>query len=194
MESLRLDLVWYFTVGVLKNLARVVETYIRSKKDIQRAKTLLKSIYEDSEAQLQFLREEILIDLFSMRLHEMKVIHPELDATTVCSWFHARLTNKDLESAKNALEKSASPVFHGVKEVSLNLGALTFDNYSIAFDLMQRFLIQQRSARDIRIEVAAETKEAEKKVKDEKLASLDVLNFVLDHLHSIFHCVHCIMI
>ncbi|MDF1541479.1 MAG: hypothetical protein P1Q69_21450, partial [Candidatus Thorarchaeota archaeon] len=83
MESLRLDLVWHFTIGVLKNLARIVETYIRSKKDIQRAKTLLKSIYEDSEAQLQFLREEILIDLFSMRLYEMKVIHPELDATTV---------------------------------------------------------------------------------------------------------------
>ncbi|MHA2425534.1 MAG: hypothetical protein ACXAEF_12155 [Candidatus Thorarchaeota archaeon] len=189
MESLRLDLVWYFTIGVLKNLARVVETYIRSKKDIQRAKTLLKSIYEDSEAQLQFLREEILIDLFSMRLYEMKVIHPELDATAVCSWFHARLTNKDLDTAKSAFEKSASPIFEGVKEASLNLSALTFDNYAIAFDLMQRFLVKQRGERDIRIEVAAEAKKSDQKVKEEKLASLDVLNFVYTKAHTVFRAI-----
>ncbi|MFW9849229.1 MAG: hypothetical protein ACFFF4_08810 [Candidatus Thorarchaeota archaeon] len=189
MESLRLDLVWYFTIGVLKNLARVVETYIRSKKDIQRAKTLLKSIYDDSEAQLQFLREEILIDLFSLRLYEMKVVHPEMDATSVCSWFHARLTNKDLESAKIALDKSASPVFEGIRDASLNLSALTFDNYAIAFDLMQRFLVQQRGERDIRQEVAAESRKTEQKIKDEKLASLDVLNFVYTKAHTVFRAI-----
>ena len=189
MESLRLDLVWYFTIGVLKNLARVVETYIRSKKDIQRAKTLLKSIYEDSEAQLQFLREEILIDLFSMRLYEMKVIHPELDATSVCSWFHARLTNNDLDTAKSALKNSASPVFEGIKEESLNLSAITFDNYAIAFDLMQRFLMKQRGERDIRIEVAAESKKVKQTMKDKKLASLDVLNFAYTKAHTVFRAI-----
>ncbi|MHA1577737.1 MAG: hypothetical protein ACTSU3_10290, partial [Candidatus Thorarchaeota archaeon] len=91
IASLRLDLVWHLTIGLLKNLARVVETYIRSKQDLLRSKAILKSIYEDSETEMQFLREEVLIDLTALRLYELKIIHPELDATAICSWYQARL-------------------------------------------------------------------------------------------------------
>ncbi len=189
MVSLRKDLVWFFSISILKSLARVIETYIRSKHDIQRSKTLLKSIYEDSDTSLQFLREEILIDLLSMRLYEMKMIHPELDASTVCTWYHARLTNKDLDGARELLENSVSPVFSGIVDTSLNMSALSFDNYSIAFDLMQRFLNQQRDERDIRIELVSEAKEAEEKKREEKKAGLDVMNFIYTKAHTVFRAI-----
>ncbi len=189
MAALRKDLVWFFTIGFLKNLARVVETYIRSRHDIQRSKTILKSIYEDSDTQLQFLREEILIDLLSMRLFEMKTIHPELDASTVCSWYHARLTNKDLASARKHLGSSVSPVFAGIVDQPLNLSSLSFDNYAIAFDLMQRFLNEQRRERDIRVEMVAEAKKAEQKKMDEKRSGLDVMNFIYTKAHTVFRAI-----
>ncbi len=189
MVLLRNDLVWFFTIGILKNLARVIETYIRSKHDIQRSKTLLKSIYEDSDTRLQFLREEILIDLLSMRLYEMKMIHPEMDATTVCTWYHARLANTDLDSAREYLENSPSPVFSGIADTSLNLSALSFDNYAIAFDLMQRFLNQQRTERDIRIEMVTEAKMEEAKKRDERKAGLDVMNFIYTKAHTVFRAI-----
>jgi hypothetical protein len=189
MATLRMDLVWFFTIGVLKNLARVVETYIRSKHDIQRSKTILKSIYEDSDTQLQFLREEILIDLLSMRLSEMKTIHPELDASTVCSWYHARLTNKDLGTARKHLSSSVSPVFAGIVDQPLDLSSLSFDNYAIAFDLMQRFLNEQRRERDIRVEIVAEAKKAEQRRIDEKRSGLDVMNFIYTKAHTVFRAI-----
>lgn len=189
MVSLRNDLVWFFTIGILKNLARVIETYIRSKHDIQRSKTLLKSIYEDSDVRLQYLREEILIDLLSSRLYEMKLVHPELDTSTVCTWYHARLTNTDLESARKNLETSTSPVFAGFADSSLNLSALSFDNYAIAFDLMQRFLHRQRAERDIRIELVAETKLAEEKRITERKTGLDVMNFIYTKAHTVFRAI-----
>ncbi|MFW9921400.1 MAG: hypothetical protein ACFFED_17505, partial [Candidatus Thorarchaeota archaeon] len=187
--QLRNDLVWYFTIGILKNLARVIETYIRSKHDIQRSKTLLKSIYEDSESSLQFLREEILIDLLSMRLYEMKMIHPELDASTVCTWYQARLSNTDLDSAREFLENSISPVFAGIVSSPLNLTALTFDNYAIAYDLMQRFLNQQRTERDIRIELVSEAKLAEEQKRESAKSGLDVMNFIYTKAHTVFRAI-----
>ncbi len=189
MVTLRDDLVWFFTISILKNLSRVIETYIRSKHDIQRSKTLLKSIYEDSNTQLQFLREEILIDLLSMRLYEMKMIHPELDTQTVCTWYHARLSNTDLDTAKERLETTTSPVFGGVVDMPLKLSELNYDNYAIAYDLMQRFLDRQRSEREVRIEIVAKTKEVEKQKIAEKKAGLDVMNFIYTKAHTVFRAI-----
>jgi hypothetical protein len=189
MVTLRLDLVWFFTISIIKNLARVIETYIRSKHDIQRSKSLLKSIYEGSDTELRFLREEILIDLMSLRLYEMKMIHPELDAAVVCTWYHARLMNKDLETSEEELKQSSSPVFSGIVDASLELDELTFDNYAIAFDLMQRFLERQRDERDIRIEILAEAKEEKEKQISEKRAGINVMNFIYTKAHTVFRAI-----
>ncbi len=189
MDVLRLDLVWFFTIDVLKNLARVIETYIRSKHDIQRSKTLLKSIYEGTDTELRFLREEILIDLLSLRLYEMKIIHPELDAAMVCTWFHARLMNKDLDSSREHLENSNSLVFAGVSDTPLNLDALTFDNYAISFDLMQRFLRRQRAERDIRVEMAVEEKAAKEEEIARRKAGINVMNFIYTKSHTVFRAI-----
>ncbi|MCK4566780.1 MAG: hypothetical protein KAU48_05665, partial [Candidatus Thorarchaeota archaeon] len=142
--SIRLDIVWHFTTSILTNLTRVVESYIRSKQDLLRIKALLKSIYEDTDTTLQFLREEILIDLTSMRIYEMKIVHPELDATTICTWMHARLSSKDMMAARKDLENTPSPVFEGIIDKPLDMESLEFDNYAIAYDIMQRFLKQER--------------------------------------------------
>jgi hypothetical protein len=54
---------------------------------------------------------------------------------------------------------------------------------------MQRFLVQQRGERDIRIEIAAEEKRTKEKEKESKLASLDVLNFVYTKAHTVFRAI-----
>ena len=187
--SLRLDFIWHFTIGILTNLTRVVESYIRSKQDLLRIKALLKSIYEDTDLVLQFLREEILIDLVSMRIYEMKVLYPELDAKTICTWMHARLSNKDMMAAGKDLENSTSPVFEGIVDKPLDMSSLEFDNYAIAFDIMQRFLKQERLEKLAKEEFAFETKQKEKRRIEEKKEGIDVLMYLHNKARTVFRAI-----
>jgi hypothetical protein len=184
--SLRLDIIWHFTIGILTNLTRVVESYIRSKQDLLRIKALLKSIYEDTESGLQNLREEILIDLESMRIYEMKVNFPELDAQTICTWMHARLSNKDMMAARKDLETTASPVFEGIIDKPLDMSSLEFDNYAIAYDIMHRFLRQERLEKLAKEEFAFEAKEKEKRRIESKKEGIDVLMYLHNKALTVF--------
>ena len=187
--SLRLDLIWHFTIGILTNLTRVVESYIRSKQDLLRVKALLKSIYEDTDMVLQFLREEILIDLASMRIYELKVLYPELDAKTICTWMHARLSSKGMNAAGDDLETSTSPVFEGIVDKSLDMSNLEYDNYAIAFDIMQRFLKQERLEKLAKEEYALEAKEKEKRRIEEKKEGIDVLMYLHNKARTVFRAI-----
>jgi hypothetical protein len=187
--SLRLDFIWHFTISILTNLTRVVESYIRSKQDLLRIKALLKSIYEDTDMTLQFLREEILIDLASMRIYEMKVLYPELDAKTICTWMHARFSSKDMMAASKDMESSGSPVFEGVVSKPLDMSSLEFDNYAIAYDIMQRFLKQERLEKLAKEEFAFETKQKEKRRIAEKKEGIDVLMYLHNKGRTVFRAI-----
>ena len=188
-RAIKLDLVWHFTIGLLTNLTRIVETYMRSKQDMLRMKALLKSIYEDTETELQFLREEILIDLTAIRIYELKCVHPELDASTLSAWMHARLASRALDAASSNLESTPSPVFEGVVETPLVRDGLTFDNYAIAFDVMHRFLKQERSEKAAKEELAIEAKRQQQRLAERKKASLDALSFVYTKAHTVFRAI-----
>lgn len=187
--SIRMDIIWHFTTGILTNLARVVESYIRSKQDLLRIKALLKSIYEDTDATLKFLREEILIDLLSMRIYEMKIVHPELDAITICAWMHARLSSKDMMAAREDLENTSSPVFESIIEKSLDLENLEFDNYGIAYDIMQRFLKQERLEKLAKEEYAFEVKQKEQKAVESRREGIDVLMYLHNKSTTVFRVI-----
>ncbi|NHJ13328.1 MAG: hypothetical protein EAX95_06600 [Candidatus Thorarchaeota archaeon] len=187
--ALRADLVWYFTSGILTNVSRVVESYIRSKQDLLRIKALLKSIYDSSETELQALREEILIDLMSERIYELKVVYPELEAESICSWMHARLSNQDMEKAKEELLDSPSPVFEGVVDAPLVMEKLEFDNYAIAYDLMHRFLVQERKKKLAKEELALQTELEDQRIAESKKASLDVLSWIYTKSQTVFRAI-----
>ncbi len=186
VASLRMDLVWHFMIGTLKNLARVVETYLRSKQDLLRSKALLLSIYQDAATELQFLREEILIDLLSERILEMKQVHPHLDGMMIRSWMHARLSNQHMSAAREELEKTPSPVFEGVTDEPLQASTLSFDNYAISFDLMQRFLRRERREKLAKEQLALEAEREEKRLLEKKKREIDVLSFIYTKAHTVF--------
>ncbi len=189
IASIRIDIIWHFTTGILTNLTRLVESYIRSKQDLLRIKALLKSIYEDTDATLQFLREEILVDLASMRIYEMKIVHPELDASTICTWMHARFSSKDMMAAKSDLENTPSPLFEGIVNQPLDVQNLEFDNYGIAYDIMQRFLKQERLEKIAKEEYAFEAKQKEKKAIESRRQGLDVLMFLHNKSATVFRAI-----
>ncbi|MFW9965764.1 MAG: hypothetical protein ACFFEA_01290 [Candidatus Thorarchaeota archaeon] len=189
IEALRFDLVWHLTSGILTNISRVVETYIRSKQDLLRIKALLKSIYESPETDLQALREEILIDLASTRIYELKTIYPDLKAPDITSWMHARLSNKDMTAAKTELDSTPSPVFEGVIDTELVMDQLDFDNYAIAYDIMHRFLRAERRKKLAKEEFALEAKLEEQKVADSKKASIDVLTWIYTKSQTVFRAI-----
>jgi hypothetical protein len=188
-ESIRLDIIWHFTTSILTNLTRVVESYIRSKQDLLRIKALLKSIYEDTDTTLQYLREEILIDLASMRVYELKIVHPELDATSICTWMHARLSSKDMMAAGKDLENTPSPVFEGIIDKPLLMDNLEFDNYAIAYDVMQRFLKQERLEKLAKEEYAFEAKEKEARAIESKRIGIDVLMYLQNKAATVFRAI-----
>ncbi|MBN2228892.1 MAG: hypothetical protein JW779_04790 [Candidatus Thorarchaeota archaeon] len=189
IASIRLDIIWHFTTSIITNLTRVVESYIRSKQDLLRIKALLKSIYEDTDVTLQFLREEILIDLASMRIYEMKIVHPELDATGICTWMHARLSSKDMMAARKDLENTPSPAFEGIVDKPLEMDSLEYDNYAIAFDIMQRFLKKERLEKIAKEEYAFEVKQKEQVAISSKKESIDVLMYLHNKARTVFRAI-----
>ncbi|MHA2070810.1 MAG: hypothetical protein ACW985_03375 [Candidatus Thorarchaeota archaeon] len=189
IAALKFDLVWHLTSGILTNLSRVVETYIRSKQDLLRIKALLKSIYESPETDLQALREEILIDLASQRIYELKTVYPDLKAPDITSWMHARLSNKDMTAAKSELDGTPSPVFEGVIDTELVTDQLDFDNYAIAYDIMHRFLRNERRKKLAKEELVLEAKLEEQKVAESKKASLDVLTWIYTKSQTVFRAI-----
>ncbi|MHA2178714.1 MAG: hypothetical protein ACXAAK_10230 [Candidatus Thorarchaeota archaeon] len=187
--ALQLDIIWHFTIGILTNITRIVESYIRSKQDLLRIKALLKSIYEDTESGFQNLREEILIDLESMRIYEMKANFPELDAQTICTWMHARLTSIDMMAARKDLDTSISPVFEGIVNKPLDMSNLEFDNYAIAYDVMHRFLKKERLEKLYKEDYAFEAKEKEKRKLESKKEGLDVLMYLHNKALTVFRAI-----
>jgi hypothetical protein len=183
------DLVWHFVSSILTNLTRVVETYVRSKQDLLRMRALLKSMREDSQSEFQYVQEEILVDVMSNRILEMKCVFPELDAKTVCVWMHARLSSSDLRTAESSLASSPSPVFEGIVQSSLKLDGLEFDNYAIAFDVMQRFLNKQHQAVVAREQLAVEARIQERDLAESKKKSLDPLEFIYTKAHTVFRAI-----
>jgi hypothetical protein len=189
IASLKLDIVWHFMIGLFTNLTRVVETYVRSKQDLLRTKALLKSIYEKTETELQYLREEILIDLTANRVQEFKCVHPELDTPAISGWLHARFSGLDMALAESDLESTPSPVFEGIAESPLGLSGLECDNYAVAFDLMSRFLKQERAQRMVKEEAAIQAQLAEQRIADSKRKTLDPLLFIYTKAHTVFRAI-----
>ncbi|NWF96489.1 MAG: hypothetical protein HXY34_10155 [Candidatus Thorarchaeota archaeon] len=187
--ALKLDLVWHLMIGLLTNLTRVVETYIRSKQDLLRGKALLKTIYTEAQSEFQYLREEVLIDLMAMRIYEMKCIHPTLDAPTIVGWMHARLSSTKMSVAAEDLKTSPSPVFEGVVSSPLKLDGLEFDNYAIAYDLMHRFLRTQRREILAKEEFMLDMKREEAAAAESRKKSLDVLLFIYTKAHTVFRAI-----
>jgi len=189
IASVKLDLAWHFMSSVMTNLARVVETYVRSRQDLLRIKALLKSIYEGTETDLQVLREEILIDLASERIYELKTVYPDLGAPDICSWIHARLSDQDMTAAKKELDATPSPVFEGVVDTPLVMDALEFDNYAIAYDIMHRFLRTERHKKLAKEELAVEAKIEEQRIAESKRSSLDVLSWIHTKSQTVFRSI-----
>ncbi|TXT57362.1 MAG: hypothetical protein BAJATHORv1_10063 [Candidatus Thorarchaeota archaeon] len=189
MVALRDDLAWYAIIPTLTPVVRVVETYHRSKQDLLRTKALLKSIYEDADTHLQNLREEILIDLTQERIYEMKTVHPHLHAASISAWFHARLSNRDMEHADKLLRTTPSPLFTGVIDKPLNVDKLEFDNYTIAFDVMQRFLKRERVKKMEKEEAAVQAKIEEELIAERKRASLSPLIWIYTKSHTVFRAI-----
>jgi len=189
IAALRYDFAWHFMIGLFNSLTRVVEIYLRSKQDLLRIKALLKSIYEGTESELQHLREEILIDVTSMRIYELKCVFPELDASTICTWMHARFSSLDMNAARDDLESSPSPVFEGITDVSLKLDGLEFDNYAIAYDLMQRFLLQERKKKIAKEEFMLESQREEQKLAARRKDQIDVLSWIDTKAHTVFRAI-----
>ncbi|MFX1265096.1 MAG: hypothetical protein ACFFH0_06930 [Promethearchaeota archaeon] len=189
IASVKLDLAWHFMSSVMTNLARVVETYVRSRQDLLRIKALLKSIYEGTETDLQALREEILIDLASERIYELKTVYPDLGASDICSWMHARLSDQDMTAAKKELDATPSPVFEGVIDTPLVMDALEFDNYAIAYDIMHRFLRTERRKKMAKEELAVEAKIEEQRIAESKRSSLDVLSWLHTKSQTVFRSI-----
>lgn len=189
IRSLKLDIVWHLMIGLFTNLTRVVETYTRSKQDVLRIKALLKSIYEKTESELQVYREEILFDFAVVRVQEIKSVFADMDTLSLWAWFHARLSGKDMDSAKFELRSSPSPVFEGIARTPLGLDRLESGNYAIAYDVMSRFLRREGRVKQAKEEAAIESRLEEQKSIESKRKELDVLTFIYTKAQTVFRAI-----
>ncbi|MHA1577738.1 MAG: hypothetical protein ACTSU3_10295 [Candidatus Thorarchaeota archaeon] len=94
-----------------------------------------------------------------------------------------------MDSAKKYLISSTSPVFEGISDEGLKMDKLSFDNYAIAFDLMQRFIEVQRKEKYAKDEFILESKRKEQKSIESRKSALDVFSFVYTKAHTVFRAI-----
>jgi len=93
-------------------------------------------------------------------------------------------------AARKDLESSTSPVFAGVVEKFLDMSSLEFDNYAIAYDIMHRFLKQERLEKLAKEEFAFEAKEKEKRKIESKREGIDVLMYLHNKALTVFRAIN----
>ncbi len=177
----------YMSIGdFLRHLSRVIEVYLKARKDLERVKSVIKWIFEDTISELQPAREEVLTDALNNTAREFKIVLPYLPALDIASFIWARFSSQSIETAKQDLMTTPSPVFAGIVDMPLAIDKLDYRNYAIGYDISHRYIVQEFKKKTIREDLWLARAEEEKRLLEEKRKRVDILSWIDSRAISIF--------
>ncbi len=181
-----LDISYMAISDFLRHLSRVIEVYLKARKDLERVKSVIKWIFEDTISELQPAREEVLTDALNNTTYEFKVVLPYLSALDIASFIWARFSSQSIKSAKEDLMTTPSPVFSGVIDLPLAIDKLDYHNYAIGYDISHRYILQEFKRKTIREDLWLARAEEEKRRLEEKRKRVDILSWIDSRAISVF--------
>ncbi len=182
-QNLSSHIYYKYIEKVCRHIARVLETYIKTKEDKGLYLLGLRRIFNSTEEEEWVVVniEELIIQRLMDRQHELSIIfNAETDAYLVNSFILSRLLDCNLQTAMYMLKNEPSLIYRNVVELTLPKEMISPQSYIIAYDILTRFKDHQELLL-IKKEQILETKK-EKQIQYEKevqkARTLTTLNWI----------------
>lgn len=170
LSDLVKDIFFQFLSKILRQLGRVIESYLRISNEKALYLLALKKIRGTtaSEDWVRIKIEELVIKRIIKRQKELvDIFDAENKAFLINGFILARLTETSLKNAKEKLKNESSPIYEGIKDLKLRKELISPISYCLGFDLIKRLKKYNEQRREEREEVKLEKeREREEKKKE----------------------------
>jgi len=177
------DVFFYILSKILRQLSRIIESYLKVSNDKSLFLLALKKIYgiTESEDWVKVKLEELIINRIIRRQKELVIVFDAINQPFLVNGFIlARLKNTSLKEAIAELTNTVSPIYEDIAPLSLKSNLMSPISYCIGYDILKRLEIFEEKHK-IEVEQIIESKEKEKEIKAQKLREeqeLSTLNWI----------------
>jgi len=164
INNLAKNFFYYIFSKILRQISRIIESYLKVTNDKALILLALKKIYgtTESEEWVRIKLEELIINRVKKRQKELVIVFNANNQPFLVNGFIlARLIDLPLNKGISELRDEISPIYEDVKPLKLNEELISPISYCIAYDLIKRFE---------KFEVQRKTKVEEILVKKEEKA------------------------
>ncbi|MCP4762543.1 MAG: hypothetical protein GY870_12250, partial [archaeon] len=164
LENIVREIYFLLFSKITRQISRILESYIKIKEDKSIFLLGMRKISSTTEDWVAVKIEELIIQRILERQSELAMIfNAERDPFLVNGFMISRFNDQKLSEAIDSLTKDPSSVYFDVKQLSLPKDLISPVSYCIAFDLLERYKLNQER-RILHVE-SVQIKEKEKKEK-----------------------------
>jgi hypothetical protein len=183
LSDLVKDIFFQFLSKILRQLGRVIESYLRISNEKALYLLALKKIRGTTESEdwVRIKIEELVIKRIIKRQKELvDIFDAENKAFLINGFILARLTETSLKNAKEKLKNESSPIYKGIKDLKLRKELISPISYCLGFDLIKRLKKYNEQRREeieeVKLEKEREREEKKKEVRKKQEGS--TLNWI----------------
>ncbi len=165
LDDLVKDIFYYNLSKILRQLGRILESYLRITNEKALYLLALKKIRGTTESEdwVKVKIEELVIQRLINRQKELvEIFDAENKPFLINGFILARLTETSLKNAMEKLKSEESPLYEGVKSLKLEGDLISPISYCLGYDMINRLKNYNEKQRE-RIEEVKKTKEKEKR-------------------------------
>jgi len=183
LSDLVKDIFFQFLSKILRQLGRIIESYLRISNEKALFLLALKKIQGTTESEdwVRIKIEELVIKRIIKRQKELvDIFDAENKPFLINGFILARLTETSLKNAKKNLKNESSPIYEGIKDLKLRKELISPISYCLGFDLIKRLKKHNEQRREAIEEVKREKeREREEKKKEvRKKQEVSTLNWI----------------
>ncbi|MBD3193792.1 MAG: hypothetical protein GF317_01965 [Candidatus Lokiarchaeota archaeon] len=167
MDNLVKDSFFYLLSKILRQLSRIIESYLKVANERPLFLMALKKMMNTTESEewVWIKIEELLIQRIVSRQEELVILYnAENQPFLINGFILARLTNRSLKYCISKYENEESPLYEKIKPLILKKDLISSISYCLGFDLIKRF----EQMESLRHKEKKKLKEEKHKKQDEK--------------------------
>ena len=183
MNKITRNVFFYILSKILRQLSRIIESYLKVSNEKSLFLLALKKIYgtTESEEWVKIKLEELIIERIIKRQEELVIIFNASNQPFFVNGFIlARLMNISLKEGISRFINNTSPIYEDIAPLKLKSDLVSPISYCIGYDIIKR-LERFDETRITEVEQILESKEKEKEEQAKKLRveqELSTLNWI----------------
>ncbi len=183
MNEITRNVFFYILSKILRQLSRIIESYLKVSNEKSLFLLALKKIYgtTESEEWVKIKLEELIIERIIKRQEELVIIFNASNQPFFVNGFIlARLMNISLKEGISRFINNTSPIYEDIAPLKLKSDLVSPISYCIGYDIIKR-LERFDETRITEVEQILESKEKEKEEQAKKLRveqELSTLNWI----------------